>query len=145
MYLTSHLLSSFHTDPQMAESWNELHRRWRSTAFGKCITSEHSEARLLSISSRIDYFHFTQRVTSLNLRRNEIGDEGAQHLASALQMNTVRLDLSLSHILPIILISHRHSHRWILNRTTSRMKEHSIWQVHCKWTEWGSISVHLIS
>ena len=62
----------------------------------------------LLISSRTDYLHFTQTLTSLNLYGNQIGDKGAQHLASALQVNRVRLDFSPSHLVLTIFISHRH-------------------------------------
>ena len=73
-------LFSFHIDTNNAESSSEQHRRWRSTAFGKCIGSEHSEARLLSLSFLTYYLHFTQTLTTLNLQYTNIGAEGARHL-----------------------------------------------------------------
>ena len=96
LHLISYLLSSFHTDTHNAESLQQQHRRWRSTAFGKCIASEHSETRLLSILSLTYYHHFTQTLTTLNLNTNNIGAEVAQHLASALQVNTIIPDVSPS-------------------------------------------------
>ncbi|MBL8820828.1 MAG: hypothetical protein JNL58_32740 [Planctomyces sp.] len=84
------------------------------------------------MSSLIYYSHTTQTLTTLNLDSNKIGAEGAQHLASALQVNTVRLIFSPFHHSSTILTPHRHSQRWILPTTTSALKEHSIWQVRCK-------------
>ena len=135
LHLTSYLLSSFHTDTHIAESSIELHRRWRSTSFGKRIASEQSEPLRLSISSRTYYLRFTQTLTSLNLESNKIGIQGAEHLASALRVNRVRLDCSPYHLVPTTFILHRLSHRWILKWTTSAPKEHTIWQAHCKWTQ----------
>ena len=40
----------------------------------------------------ICYSHFLQTLTMIDLGDNKIGTEGARHLASAIQMNTVRLD-----------------------------------------------------
>ena len=37
-----------------------------------------------------NYYVSTQALITLNLGGNNIGDEGAQHLAQALQNNTVR-------------------------------------------------------
>ncbi|MBL8820829.1 MAG: hypothetical protein JNL58_32745, partial [Planctomyces sp.] len=48
------------------------------------------------MSSLIYYPHTTQTLTTLHLDYNNIGAEGAQHLASALQVNTVRLIFSPS-------------------------------------------------
>ena len=129
-HLMAYVLPSFHKDTHIAESSTEQHQRWRSTAFSKCIPSEHSEAWLLSISCLMYYLFFEQTLTTLNLRDNNIGDEGAQHLATALQVNTVRFDFSPSHLLSTIFIWHRHSRTWILPKTRSAMKEYSTWQGH---------------
>ena len=101
LHLIYYLLSSFHTDTHNAEPSQQQHRRRRSTAFRKCIENEHSEALLLSTSSLTYYPHFPQTLTTLNIDRNNIRAEGAQNLASALQVNTVRHDFSPSHLLPI--------------------------------------------
>ena len=137
------LLSSSHTDTHNASSCSERNWRRRSTAFDKCIASElDSETRLLNILTLLCYLHLTQTLTTLNLERNEIGDEGAQHLARALKVNRVRLDFSTSRHSSAIFISHRHSQRLILIGTVSAMMEDNIWQVHCKWTQWDSTSEH---
>ena len=38
---------------------------------------------------------FRQTLTTLHLKRNEIGDQGAKHLANALQQNKVRVHIAL--------------------------------------------------
>ena len=80
-----------HADAHNVESGIPTHWCWRSTAFVKCTASEQSENRLPSISEIIYYLDFTQTVTTLDLQQNNISDEGAQHLGSALQVNRVRL------------------------------------------------------
>ena len=95
-----------------------------------CNKSQNSWA----ISLFIYLFHFTQTLTTLDLGWNNIGNEGVRHLASALQVNTVRIDCTTSDHSSTISISHRHSQRWIFATTTSAMKEHGIWPVHCKGT-----------
>ena len=135
------LLSSFHKDTHNAGSSREQHRRWRSTVFGKCIASEHSEIWLRHLWLFLFDPYFTQTLTTLHLWINNIGDEGAQYLASGLQVNTVRLDGVIYDYSSSILISHRHSQCWIFEWTTSAPKEHSIWQVHCKWTQWDLTAV----
>jgi hypothetical protein len=43
-----------------------------------------------SFAQRIHHYLSIQTLTTLNLRSNHIHDEGAQHIAHALQNNTVR-------------------------------------------------------
>ena len=51
----------------------------------------------LSHSSSSHHIHFfTQTLTTLDLYRSQIGDQGAQHLADALRNNTVSIFLSYS-------------------------------------------------
>ena len=141
LHLISQLSSSFHTDTYNAGTWSKSHRRWRSTAFGKCIAGELSKPWLLSILYLSPHLHFTQTITTLNLYANNIGTKGVQYLANALQMNIVRLDFSPSHIATIIVNSNRHLQRWTWQATTSVLKQSNIWQLHCKWTQWGSTSL----
>ena len=129
-------LFSFHSATHNAGSWRERDRRWRSTPFDKCIASEHSETWRCHVWLFLFDPYFTQTLTTLDLEANNIGDEGAQHLSSALQVNTVRLDGVMYDYSSSILISRRHSQRYISGWITSAMKEHSIYQVHCKWTQW---------
>ena len=140
---SSHLPSSFHTEAHYAASRLELDRRWRSKAFGKCIASEHSETQLLHIWPFIYYPHFTQTLTTLDFIHNFIWEEGARHIANALQMNTVRLEFSTSDHSPTSFIPYRHSLRCISKGTSSTLKERCIWQMHWKWTQWDSITPHL--
>ena len=135
-------LSSFHTDTHNTGPRRQQHRRWRSTAFGKCITSEHGETWLNHLWLFLFYPRFTQRLTTLDLEGNNIGPQGAQHLASALQANKVRLDWAIYQYSYSIFISHRYSQRWILESTTSALKEHNILQLHCEWTQWD-LTEHL--
>ena len=144
-HLTSYPLSSFHTDAHSPGSSTQQHPWWRSTAFGQCIANKHSETRLLAISYSTYYLHFTQTLIALNLTNNNIGTKGAQHLATALQVNTVRLDLCSRYIAPTNFILRRPLQRWIFNGITLAVKEHSISQRHCKWTEWDSTFFHFIS
>ena len=144
-YLIIHLLSSFHTDTHNAGSMWKQHWRYRSTAFGKCFASEHSQTRLLSILSLIYYLHFTQTLTTLDLRENRISDRGAQHLASALEVNTVRLDFLPFHHSSTIFIWHRHSRHWIWKRTISGAEGQTFWQMLCEWTQSDSTSLHFIT
>ena len=58
--------------------------------------------------------------------------EGAKHLASALQVNTVRLDFSTPQHSSAIFMSHRHSQRFNFMGLQSALKGHNIWRVHCK-------------
>ena len=138
-------LSWFHTDSHNAGSSRERYWCWRSSAVSKCIASEHSQTQLLSISALIYLLHFTQTLTTLDLGNNNISAVGTQHLTSALPANTVRRDFSTSQHSSTVLTSHRHSQRCILIGTISALKEHSIWQMHCKRTEWESTFLHLIT
>ena len=142
-HLSIHLVSSFHTDTHYAATSTRFDPRWRSKASGKCIANEHSEAQLFDISTLIYYLHFIQTLTTLQLHLNQIRNEGVLHLANALQVNTVSPSYSTSHHLSIIFILRRHSLRSIFKTTRFAMKEHCIWQMHCKWTRWCSISPHL--
>ena len=126
LQLIFQLLSSFHTDNHNTESWRKRDRCCRSTAFGKSIAREHSQTRLLFISHRNYYRRFKQTLTTLSLQYNKISAKGAQHLASALEVNTVRLDFSPSRISDLLFIPHRHLEHWVFNTTTSAMKERSI-------------------
>ena len=144
-HFIAHLLSSFHTDTHNARSSKQHDRQCRSTAFGKSIASEHSQTRVPFISSLIYYLHLIQTLTILDLWGNKIGTAGAQHLARALQVNKVRLDLSPSHHSSIIFISHRHLQRWILIGTALAMEERNIWRMRCKWTEWHLTFLYFIT
>lgn len=48
------------------------------------------------------YFHFSQTLTTLSLGGNDIGDEGVQHLAEALQKNEVMSNFRYILLFPII-------------------------------------------
>jgi Ran GTPase-activating protein (RanGAP) involved in mRNA processing and transport len=63
--------------------------------------------------------HFTQTLTTLDLEFNGIGDEAAQHLADALQNNTVILILSSS-------ISYTYLHFFTQTLTTLNLNANQI-------------------
>lgn len=128
-----HQSFSFHRDTHNNESRTQRNRRYRSTSSSECITDEHGENRLYPIEWLNYYFHFTQTITSLNLEWNKIGAAEAYQLASALQVNTVRIDCIISNASTTISISHRHSQRWISTTTILAMRGHSIWQMPYKW------------
>jgi hypothetical protein len=55
-----------------------------------------------SHQSHIHYYVWIQTLTTLNLNSNNIGDEGARHMAQALQSNTVSEVLSTSVTYPLL-------------------------------------------
>ena len=78
------------------------------------------------------YLYPKQTLIMLNLKNNGIGAEGAQHLASALQVNTVRVKFFSSDRFFTIFTPNRHLKLFILAGTASAIKEHSIWQMPWK-------------
>jgi hypothetical protein len=73
---------------------------------------------------------FTQTLTTLALVWNEIGPQGAQYLASVLQINKVTSILLLPLLLlltsPFTHFSHRHSTHYASHPMKSDHKEHEI-------------------
>ena len=173
---------SLHTDTHNAGSSRQHDRRGRSTVFGECIASEHGETTFVRFDHLFTTFIAHRHSQRWIFNTTTSAHEGAQSLANALQVNTVRrfcalrslihhlhctqtlttLNLSwqqdrrgrstvfgeciasehgettfvrFDHLF-ITFIAHRHSQRWILKATTSAMKEHSLWRMHCKWTRW---------
>src|SRR3984957_5455407 len=62
--------------------------------------------RRTTFSTHLSHYHlhfFTQTLTTLDLRWNQIGEQGAQHLANALHNNTVNHFLYSSISLPSAL------------------------------------------
>ena len=69
--------------------------------------------------------YFPQTLTTLDLQNNQIGDQGAQHLANALQVNKVTttfllITSSFTHF------SHRHSPHYPFTAIKSETKGHNI-------------------
>ncbi len=97
--------TSFHTDtyPTLPRQQSN----WTARSSTHCWCSEnYSSSYSLSILITHFLLHFTQTLTLLTLDYNEIGQQGAQHIADALKTNqVVILFLSLSHT--FYLISHR--------------------------------------
>ena len=78
-----------------------------------------------------------QTLTTLNLRQNEIGAQGAQYLAEALRHNTVRS--SLLHVFTIIsflFLSYRHSLHSTLRTIKLDLKVPNVWVKHWDTIRW---------
>lgn len=85
-------------------SWFEFSQSHFSILYNCSRSRNFSRIPLL-----ISLLHLTQTFTTLDLRNNQIRAEGAQHLASALRVNTVRINCTTSRHLSTITISYRHS------------------------------------
>jgi hypothetical protein len=85
---------------------------------------------LLSFSlSHATVFDFIQKLTSLDLRGNQIGDQGAKHLSDALLHNTVRQKNFFFLVLFLIQLfstSYRNSLHSTSGAIESESKEQSI-------------------
>jgi hypothetical protein len=82
--------SLFPTDTDCTLSLWQSNRSTRSRTSRQCSTAKlgnTTRATLLLIQSFIHYFE--QTITTFNLSCNQIDDQGAKHLASALQHNQV--------------------------------------------------------
>jgi hypothetical protein len=112
----------------------------RGKTFEWCFTKQHSETNTLFIHHST-LSHFIQTITKLNLSRNEIGAQGAQHLSDALRNNTVRYILS-SFIIQLFLISYRHLHNSTSNTIKSEFKGRNIWVMLYETTQWDKYSLH---
>jgi Ran GTPase-activating protein (RanGAP) involved in mRNA processing and transport len=66
--------------------------------------------------------HFIQKLEKLDLGGNQIGDQGAEDLANALNNNKVNCILYSSLSLPYVL-SHRHSKNFALAGISSETME----------------------
>ena len=68
----------------------------------------------------------------LDIYGNEIGDEGAQVLATALEINRVSLRFLLINHIVSSIIHHRLSQCWTLDTTELVIKVDHVWIRHCK-------------
>jgi len=138
MFLPSSHSSLFHTDTHYTPPLRESNRRSRCTIFGWSIATQYSE---IITPSRF-YHHlillsFIQTLTTLDLYRNQIGDQGAQYLGEALRHNTVRS--SLLHVFTIISflsLLYRRSPHSTCGTIKSEIKVHNIWVKHCDTIQW---------
>jgi hypothetical protein len=81
--------------------------------------------------------HFPQTLTTLKLYHNEIGAQGAEHLANALQQNKVTLLTPLDFLCNCsFIIFHRHSQHWASHTIESVIKAQNILQMRCSKTRW---------
>jgi hypothetical protein len=92
------------TDIHHIETPTHSNRSTTSTTFSDCsATKQGNMIHIGRLILQLYTHYFTQTLTTLDLSSNQIGAVGAQHLADALQHNTVTLILSSS-------ISYTHLH-----------------------------------
>jgi hypothetical protein len=89
--------------------WTQSNQWWRNPLSCQCFTAKSGSTSLLLLffQSLADYF--TQTLIKLSLQLNEIGPQGAEHLADALQQNQVTLTHSTFSFSYSLTILHR---RW---------------------------------
>jgi hypothetical protein len=102
--------SLFPTDTE--DTLSLLQWNWwsRSRTYGQCSTTKSgSMARTTRFLIQPLIHYLPQTLTTLNLSRNQIGDQGAEHMAIALRQNQVaRLALIVFSFNHSVIISHRH-------------------------------------
>ena len=138
MFLPSSHSCLFHTETHYTPSALQSNRSWRCTIFGWSITTQYSDI----VTSSCFYHHlivvsFIQTLTTLDLKDNKIGDQGAQYLGEALRDNIVRS--SLLHVFTIISflsLSYRRSLHSTLAAIKSELKVRNIWVKHCDIIQW---------
>jgi len=128
----------FHTDTHCTQASPQWNWSSRCTIFGWSIATQYSEIITpLCFHHHLIPVSFIQTLTTLELHRNRIGDEGAQYLGEALRRNTVRS--SLLHAFTIasfLYLSYRHSLHSIFTGMKSELKVHNIWVKHCVTMLW---------
>ena len=108
MFLPSSHSCVFHTDTHCTQPLPQWNRSSRCTILGWSIATQYSEI----ITPSCLYHHLIpvsciQTLSTLDLRYNEIGDQGAQYLGEALRHNTVRsslLHVFYHHLIPVSFI-----------------------------------------
>ncbi len=81
--------------------------------------------------------HSSQTLTTLDLGRNQIDAQGAEHLANALQQNEVRLLTALDFLcIYSFIYFYRHSQHWICGATKSVLKAQNILRMRWGRTWW---------
>jgi hypothetical protein len=127
----------FPTVIDLNSSLSQSNRCTRSRTFRHCYrtkSSNRSRTILLRIQTFICYFLKT--LTTLDLCANQIGPQGAEYLAYALQQNQViRFALFCFHFNHSFIISHRHWWHFNSITTKSAIKERNIWPMHYKKTK----------
>ena len=102
--------SLFHTDTHIT-TLQQSNRCCGSPASRHCSAREQGDVdRDLLVSHRHPLTLRTQTLTSLNLRSNQIGDVGAQHLATALRENKVMSIEICSSLIATHSLSHTDTH-----------------------------------
>ncbi len=79
----------FSTDTHRTRSWKQSNRRPRCKVSRRCFRKQQGKTHSLFASLLTVCNFLTQTLKKLDLSRNEIGDQGANCLATALKTNTV--------------------------------------------------------
>jgi hypothetical protein len=116
--------------------WRNRYSRRRTSC--ECIAAEHGEiVHTIWLHMHLFIHQFSQTLTTLDLKDNEIGDQGAEHLANALHQNKVILLTPLDYLyIYSFIILHRHSQHLISRATKSVLKAPNILRMHCSKTRW---------
>ncbi len=77
------------TDTHYTEPFLEFNRRQWGATSGRGITRTEGSLSIFVRISSLNLHVFIQKLTKLDLSSNQIGDNGAQHLAEALQEHQV--------------------------------------------------------
>jgi hypothetical protein len=108
-YATIH--SSFSADTHNTWSRAQPNRCSRRRTSCKCIAAKRGKIAHTTRLPMHPFIHpFPQTLVTLHLELNQIGDQGAKHLANALQQNKVRFLTPLDFLcLYSFILFHRHS------------------------------------
>ena len=147
MFLPSSHSWLFHTDTHYTPPLRQSNRSSRCTIFGWSIATQYSEIIIPSCF----YHHliplsFIQTLTTIRLRYNKIGAQGAQYLGEALRHNTVRSSfLHVFTIISFLSLSYRHSLHSTFTGIKSEIKVQNIWVKHYDTIQWDHHSFMFLS
>ena len=134
----------FHTDTHHTQSRRQWNWSSGSARSGWCITTQHGDPSFPHLPAHFTVSIFlTQTLTALDIRRNQIGPVGAQHLAEALRQNTVTRFFSPSssfHHIPLLYTDTHHTQSLEQSNRRHRSKT-SGW---CITAQRGNSLSHLI-
>jgi len=123
----------FHTDTHYTQLLLESNRSSRCAILGWSIETQYGEIITPScLWHHLIPVSIIQTLTTLDLNKNQIGDQGAQYLGEALRHNTVRSRLlRVFTIISFLSLSYRHSLHSTLTTIKLKIRVHNIWVKHC--------------
>jgi hypothetical protein len=130
------IYSSFITDTHNTWPPCQPYQWSRRRTSCECIAAKQGNiAHTTPLPMELFIHHLSQTLTTLNLYKNQIGDQAAEHLANALQQNKVT-SLRQLHFLCnySFIIYHRHSQHLTSVSTKSVLKAQNILRMHCSKT-----------